>query len=79
MDVDTAIRLEFDTEEEMELPMVWILATVFQAIWKLRVDKSRVQLYDVRAQLEARINLMRETRYSCSATRLDQIVANFFY
>ena len=79
IDVEAAIRLEIDIEEEMELPIVWMLATVFQAIWKLRVEKSRVLLYDVRAQLEARINLLRETRHSCSATRLDQIVENFFY
>ena len=70
-DVDAALRLEIDIEEEMELPLVWIVATVFQVIWKLRVDKSRVTLYEVRAQLEARINLLRETRYSSSASRLD--------
>ena len=70
-DVDASLRLEIDIEEEMELPLVWIVATVFQVIWKLRVDKSRVTLYEVRAQLEARINLLRETRYSSSASRLD--------
>ena len=76
--VDAALRLEINIEEEMELPLVWMLATVFQAIWKLRVDKSRVVLYEVRAQLEARINLLRETRFNSTANRLDQIVENFF-
>ena len=46
VEVEAALRLEINVEEEFELPLVWMLATVFLAIWKLRVDKSRVQLYD---------------------------------
>ena len=79
VEVEAALRLEINVEEEFELPLVWMLATVFLAIWKLRVDKSRVQLYEVRAQLEAKINLLRETRYHHSANILDQFVENFFH
>jgi hypothetical protein len=79
IDVDAALRLEIDVEEDLELPLVWLMATVFLAIWKLRVDKSRVQLYEVRAQLEAKVNLLRETRYTRSANILDQLVDNYFF
>ena len=79
IDVDAALRLEIDVEEDLELPLVCLTATVLLAIWKLRVDKSRVQLYEVRAQLEARFNLLRETRYTQSASILDQLVDNYFF
>ena len=76
--IESALRLDFDVEEDMELPLVWLIATVSLEIWKLRVDKSRVQLYDVRAQLEAKINLLRETRFTSSTILLDQFDANYF-
>ena len=61
IDVDAALRLEIDVEEDLEFTSVWLTATVFLAIWKLRVDKSRVQIYEVRAQLEAKVNLSKYT------------------
>ena len=38
IDVDAALRLEIDIEEEMELPLVWMMATVFQAIWRSELN-----------------------------------------
>ena len=56
------------------LEKTWNYTTVLPTIWKLRVDKSRVQLYEVRAQLEAKINLLRETRFRNSTVLLNQFV-----
>ena len=78
MEVGAALRLEINVEEDLELPLVWLMASVFLSVWKLRVDKSRIQLYQVRAQLEANINLLRETRFSDKAIILDQLVASYF-
>ena len=77
LEVESALRLELDVEEEMELPLVWMIATAFLAIWSLRIVKAKVQLYDIRAQLEAKINLLRETRHANSAQMLDQLVAKY--
>ena len=77
-DAESALRLELNVEEDLQLPLVWLLASVFLAIWKLRLDKARVQLYEVRAQLEAKVNLLRETRFRHSAEILDQLVENYF-
>ena len=72
-------NLEVGAALRLELPLVWLVATVCSVVWKLRIEKSRVKLYDVRAQLEARINLLRETRISPNATvLLDQFVATYF-
>ena len=54
------------------------MASVFLSVWKLRVDKSRIQLYKVRDQLEANINLLRETRFSSKTVLLDQLVDSYF-
>ena len=78
LDVSSALRLDFEVDEQMQLPLVWLAGTAWQAVWKLRVDKSRIQLYEVRSQLEAKINLLRETRYSNAATLLDQLVVDYF-
>ena len=77
IEVEQVLRLELNVEEELELPLVWIVASVFLIVWNLRTTKSRVQLYEVRAQLEAKVNLLRETRHSNSATILDQLVMRY--
>ena len=70
IDVKSALCLEIDVEEDLELPLVWMLATVFSAIWKLRIAKTKILLFEVRSTLEAKINLLRETRFfkCCSQT-----------
>ena len=78
IEVEALLRLELDIDEEVRLPLVWLVATVFSAIWQLRLEKKQVQLFEVRAELEAKINLLRETRYSGSAIKLDELVENFF-
>ena len=75
--IEQVLRLELNVEEELELPLVWMLASVFLIVWDLRTTKSRVQLYEVRAQLEAKVNLLRETRHSSSAIKLDQLVDRY--
>ena len=78
LETESVLRLELEVDDDMELPLVWLIATVFHSIWKLRTEKSRVRLYEIRAQMEAKVNLLRETRYRNSAILLDQIVENFF-
>ena len=78
IEVGAALRLEISVEEDLEFPLVWLMASVFLSVWKLRVDKSGIQLNKVRALLEANINLLRETRFSNKAVLLDQLVASYF-
>ena len=78
IDVEAALRLNFQVEEELQLPLVCLMASVLLSVWNLRMKKSRIQLYEIRAQLEAKINLLRETRHSNTATVLDQFVARYF-
>ena len=54
-----------------------MLASVFLIVWDLKTTKSRVQLYEMRAQMEAKVNLLREKRHSSSAINLDQLVDRY--
>ena len=55
-----ALRLQF--EESLELPVVWFLAVSWTSIWEARLLGRRPELYRVRADLEAKVSLLRETR-----------------
>ena len=72
--VDAALRLELTAEEDDELPLTWLLAATFQAIWEQRQSSMKVEPYLVRAQLEAKVNLLRTTRYTDCATKLDEMI-----
>ena len=60
--VDEAVRLNFNVEEGLEFPLVWFSAVAWSALWNLRLNKTRPQLYLVRADLEAKISFLRECR-----------------
>ena len=44
---------------------------MFNAMWKLRESKNKVEPYLVRAELEAKSNLLRNTRFKIIGDRLD--------
>ena len=62
LQAEDAICLDFNVDESLELPIVWALAVAWISLWDLRQKRIRPQLYLVRAQLEARIALLRECR-----------------
>ena len=56
------LRLDFQAEEAHELPVVWFLAVSWLSMWEARSKGRRPELYKVRAELEAKVSLLRETR-----------------
>ena len=68
------LRLEFQEEGEQEMPLVWTAAHTLSYMWKKRTTGHVVDLTLTRASLEAKVNLLRETRYSNSAIIIKQIV-----
>ena len=73
---DAVLRLELRVEKELELPLVWLLSSMLRIIWNLRQSNTRVRLYLVRSQLEAEINLLRETRYSNIVPTIVEVAGN---
>ena len=68
------LLLDIDIEPEDEFPAVWLISHFLHYIWSSRVEKRKVKLYAVRADLEARASLLRETRYQISFNRLQELL-----
>ena len=73
------LRLEFHVEPELELPVVFFISTVLNSLWNLRQSGNRVQKYLVRSQMEAKINLLRETRHSATVVKLEEFTLSMFH
>ena len=79
LDPAQALTLNFEMEEHMELPLVWLTTNVFQEIWNNRKEKKRCVLVRARADLEARVSLLRRTRFAESATVISQMLYLYLY
>ena len=62
VDVFKALKIQLVLDESLQYPAVWFLSVAWKSIWESRLVGKRPQLYKVRADLEAKVNLLRETR-----------------
>ena len=62
---EAVLRLELDPgkEEKEILAMTSMLSTGLTYIWECRVAKKQVQLFRMRAEIEAKISILRKTRH----------------
>ena len=72
---DAVLRLEFQVGIELELPVVWLSSCILGIIWNMRQTNTRIRHYLIRSQLEAEINLLRETRFYTSVPRIVELAA----
>ena len=70
------LTLNFEMEDQMEFPLVWLTSNFLRKIWDLRKEKKRCDLFRVRADLEAKVSLLRESRFSESAIIISQLLSN---
>ena len=74
---EQAIRLHFDIEDSYELPVVWFLAVSWASIWDGRMAGKSPELYRVRADLEAKVSMLRETRrFEADAEKITEMINN---
>jgi hypothetical protein len=57
LQAEALLRLELPVDEDLELPFVWLLATVLRPIWNLRQSSIRIRQHLVRSELESEINV----------------------
>ena len=67
------LTLDYDIEESLQFPLVWITASFLSSLWQLRQDKKKVELIKIRADLEANCRLLRESRLTSTTEVLNQI------
>ena len=69
------LKLQLDLDDP--LPVVWFLAVAWISIWDSRVLGRKPELYKVRADLEARVSLLRETRrHSDAADKITLMISS---
>ena len=59
---ELALRLEYTAEVTSELAVTWVLGMAFYHIWEARRLGKRPELYSMRADLEAKVSLLRKSR-----------------
>lgn len=69
-DDQLALLLQHKLDQSHELPVVWFLAEAWRTIWESRTAGKRPELYKVRADLEAKVSLLRETRRHREASEI---------
>ena len=68
------LNLNFDVQEELDFPLVWCTASFLSALWNLRTEKKRVELIKIRAEMEAQVRLLRESRL----IKTTEMISNIF-
>ena len=70
------LRLEFEAEPAMEMPLVWVTAHTLLYMRGVRSSAKTVNPLLTRASLESKISLLRETRFKNEYTLIKQVVDN---
>ena len=75
---EAAVRLDFGISlpEEENFTALLILSTGLKYIWETRAAKKVVVKYKMRAEIEAKVTLLRKTKYKRVADR-SEILLNF--
>ena len=68
------VQLDFDVEQDLQLPLVFLTASVLSQVWECRKQKKPCHLFTIRATLEAGVNILRKSRHVQGADRLLSIL-----
>ena len=73
---EAAVQLDLGDQlsEEESLAALCILTTGLKYIWEARLDKKVVHKYKMRAEIEAKVSILRKTRHSASSTQVDNLI-----
>ena len=76
LSADAAVRLDLGVRlsDEENLAALCILTTGLKYIWEARIEKKVVHKYKMRAEVEARVSILRKTRYVASAMLADDLI-----
>ena len=72
---EKVLKLQIVVGADTEYPVVWFLGVSWMSIWDSRKIGRRPELYKVRADLEAKVSLLRETRHSEAAEIISLMIS----
>ena len=73
-----ALKLQFDLQDHLELPVVMFLSVAWLSIWESRAHGKKPEPYKVRADLEAKVSLLRETRFAEIADIITSMITKLY-
>ena len=73
---EMCLRLEVgdDLGDEDQLAVVSLLACGLKYIWETRSEKKTVSLHKMRAEIEAKVSILRKTRYYLSGDKMLEMI-----
>ena len=73
------LRLEIgELPEDKLLPFTILIAITLSHLWKQRTSSTRIRLYQIRAEIEQTINLLRTTRLSEESAKLEDLLNDMY-
>ena len=76
LSADAAVRLELGmtSADDDCLAALCILTTGLKYIWETRLEKKVVHKFRMRAEIEAKVSILRKTRHASTATRIAELI-----
>ena len=73
---EAAVKVDFGCllQEDQNLAVQIILITSLKYIWESRLAKKMVSMFRMRAEIEARVAILRKTRYQSSAEIITDLI-----
>ena len=71
LDIEPSVPLPYH-----QLSLIWFTAEVLRRIFRYRIDEKKCRLYEIRAELEAEVNLLRRSKYADMAVIMDTMMDN---
>ena len=73
------LLLDLVVDPSVEFPVVWLISTTLMFIWTVRISKKNCRMFEVRADLEARVNFLRRgKKFQNEAVLLKTMIESFF-
>ena len=71
---EQVVLLDQDLTPDQELPVTFLIASLLSQVWNCRIGKKPCNIVNVRANLEASIQILRKSRHFTAAIKLGEIM-----
>ena len=68
------VTLNLSLSEPLAFPVIWTLSHALYLVWHLRFSKKTISRIIIRAELEARVNILRKSRLATAAERVEDLL-----
>ena len=68
------VTLNLSLSEPLAFPVIWTLSHALYLVWHLRFNKKTISRIIIRAELEARINILRKSRLATAAEKVGDLL-----